>query len=199
MRLAIFAATGGVGRHLVDQALEAGHEVRAVVRRPQALHRELPVVTVDLSDPDPEMLVRAISGVDVVCSCLGPRGRSEIGVLSPGTRVIIDAMNKAGAQRIVAVSGASVSTVPRPGRPNPPGREPGDVAMMEDALRSSDLDWTAVRAPLLTKGPLPGNYRMAEGHKVPRGFRLSRADTAHFMLSTLDNPNTVKRALAVAY
>lgn len=74
-----------------------------------------------------------------------------------------------------------------------------DVAMMEDVLRSSTLDWTGIRAPLLTKGPLTGKYRIAQEHNVPHGFRLSRADTAHFMLSTLDRPETIGHAVAVAY
>lgn len=34
MKLAVFGATGGTGRHLVEQALRAGHDVRALVRTP---------------------------------------------------------------------------------------------------------------------------------------------------------------------
>ena len=34
MKLAIFGATGGTGRQLVDQALEAGHAVTVLVRNP---------------------------------------------------------------------------------------------------------------------------------------------------------------------
>ena len=34
MKLAIFGATGGTGRALVEQALAAGHEVTALVRDP---------------------------------------------------------------------------------------------------------------------------------------------------------------------
>jgi uncharacterized protein YbjT (DUF2867 family) len=37
MRLTIFAATGGIGRQLVDQAVAAGHDVTAVARNPQNL------------------------------------------------------------------------------------------------------------------------------------------------------------------
>lgn len=34
MKIAIIGATGGTGRKVMEQALAAGHEVIAVVRRP---------------------------------------------------------------------------------------------------------------------------------------------------------------------
>src|SRR5205085_997181 len=37
MKLTIFAATGGIGRQALEQALAAGHEVTAVVRNPQKI------------------------------------------------------------------------------------------------------------------------------------------------------------------
>lgn len=39
MRIAIFGATGHVGRELVAQALASGHEVTALARDPAALPR----------------------------------------------------------------------------------------------------------------------------------------------------------------
>lgn len=36
MKLTIFAATGGIGGHALEQALAAGHDVTAVVRNPMA-------------------------------------------------------------------------------------------------------------------------------------------------------------------
>ncbi|MGO8887986.1 MAG: NAD(P)H-binding protein [Streptosporangiaceae bacterium] len=36
MKLAIIAATGGIGRQVLDQALAAGHDVTAIVRNPDA-------------------------------------------------------------------------------------------------------------------------------------------------------------------
>lgn len=50
MRIAIFGASGRTGRPLVEQALEAGHEVRALVRDPSKLtesHGRLAVIRGD--------------------------------------------------------------------------------------------------------------------------------------------------------
>ena len=125
MHLTVVGATGGIGRHVVDQARAAGHTVLAAVRNPANLPPELPAVTVDLADVDPEALRLAVRGADAVISCLGPRARHEYGVVARGTEAIITAMQDTGRRRIVAVSAAGVSTVPTPSRPNPPRRERG--------------------------------------------------------------------------
>src|SRR5512132_2715283 len=45
VKLAVLGATGSVGRELVTQALAAGHEITALVRRPSsALVRQSPLV-----------------------------------------------------------------------------------------------------------------------------------------------------------
>jgi uncharacterized protein YbjT (DUF2867 family) len=37
MKLTVFAATGGIGRQLLDQALAAGHDVLATLDRPETI------------------------------------------------------------------------------------------------------------------------------------------------------------------
>lgn len=221
MRLTIIAATGGIGGHLLDQALAAGHEVTAAVRSPEKLEDRVPAVAVDLAAPDSANLDLAVKGSDAVLSALGPRRKEEWGILERGTEAIVEAMTRVDARRLLVVSGAGVSVVPTPSRPAPPKREPGagfinryintplarsvlgehfvDVAMMEHVLRQSGLEWTAVRAPLLTDRPLTGVYRTAVGHNVPRSFRIGRADVAHFMLQAIERPETIRQAISVAY
>lgn len=221
MRLTIVAATGGIGGHLLDQALAAGNDVTAAVRSPDKLGSRVPTVAVDLADPDPAALESAVKGSDAVLSALGPRNKTEWGILESGTEAIVDAMTRVDARRLLVVSGAGVSVVPTPSRPEPPRREPGagflnryintplaglvlgehfvDVAMMEDVLRRSELDWTAVRAPLLTDRPVTGTYRTAYEHNVPNSFRIGRPDVAHFMLEAVDRTDTFGHAISVAY
>ncbi|MBY8877861.1 NAD(P)-dependent oxidoreductase [Actinacidiphila acidipaludis] len=220
MRLTIFAATGGIGTHLLDQALTAGHDVTAVVRDPARLTREVRTVTADLAAPDPAALRVAVDGADAVLSALGPRSRADAGVTAAGTRAIVEAMRATGTRRIVVVSAAPVSTTPSPGRPNPPRRDPGegpvlryvgtplvkrvlsrhyaDLAVMEDLLRDSGLEWTSVRPPKLNDKPLSGAYRVAHGQNLRGGVSVSRADVAHFMLRALDESGTVRQAVGIA-
>lgn len=220
MRLVVVAATGGIGRHLVDQALAQGHEVTAVVRSPHKVQAGVRAVAADLADPDHAALCEAVEGADAVLSGLGPRSIKDAGITAPGTAALIKAMEAAGTRRLVVVSAAPVSTVPSPARPRPPRHDPGegfftrhvltplikrvlrvhyaDLALMEDALHASALDWTIVRPPRLTDGPMTGTYRTAYGQNVQRGLVVSRADVAHLMLDTLTSPRTVKQALGVA-
>jgi uncharacterized protein YbjT (DUF2867 family) len=69
---------------------------------------------------------------------------------------------------------------------------------LEDILRHSDLDWTAVRPPRLTDKPLTGTYRTAHGRNLRRGLAISRADVAHYMLRALDQPETIRQTVGVA-
>jgi putative NADH-flavin reductase len=220
MKLTIIAATGGVGRELLEQAIDAGHDVTAVVRNPGKLSREVHAVTTDLSAPDPASLEAAIAGADAVLSGLGPRSNSDAGVASRGTRAIVPAMKAAGVRRIVVVSAAPVSTVPSPGRPDPPKYDAGDgffmrhlfgpfakarfrkvyddLAEMEDLLAVSGLDWTVVRPPQMTNKPRTGTYRTAYGQNIRGGWSVPRADVAHLMLRVLDQPETIDQVIGIA-
>ena len=167
MNITIVAATGGIGRQLLEQALDAGQSVRAVVRNPKKLSREVPAFMTDLANPDLPTLETAFKGTDAVLSGLGARSATDAGVAARGTRSIVQAMRAVGVRRIVAVSAAPIGTVPSPNRPNPPKYDPGDgffmryllapltkavlrrhyadLANMEDVLHESCIDWTIVR------------------------------------------------------
>jgi putative NADH-flavin reductase len=220
MKLTIFAATGGIGGLAMEQAIAAGHDVTAVVRNPKKLSAVVRTVTADLARPDPAVLESAVEGADAVLSGLGPRSGSETGVASQGTRAIAQAMKATDVRRIVVVSAAPTSTVPSPGRPQPPKHDPGDgffmrnllapatkaafrkmyvdLAVMEDVLRDSGLDWTVIRPPGLTNKPLTGTYRTAFGRNLRRGIAISRADVAHLMLRVLEQPETIEQVIGIA-
>jgi uncharacterized protein YbjT (DUF2867 family) len=77
-------------------------------------------------------------------------------------------------------------------------RHYADLALMEDLLRDSGLDWTVVRPPRLTDKPLSSSYRTAYGQNVRGGWQVSRADVAHLMLRVLEQPETIKQVVGVA-
>lgn len=226
MKLTIIAATGGVGRQLLAQALDAGHDVTAVARNPAKLppdvlaSRAARVVIADLAAPDLQVLESAVAATDAVLSALGPHNNADAGIAAPGTTAIITAMQNAGIRRIVAISASPVATTPSPGHPNPPRHDPGDgfimrhvgmpiaktlfgkvyddLARMEDILRDSGLDWTLLRPPQLTGKPLTGRYRIAVGRNVRGGRSVPRADVAHYMLAVLDQPDTIGQVIGIA-
>lgn len=221
MNLTIFAATGGIGGQVMTQALVAGHDVTVVVRDPRKMSVEVNIIKADLAAADPAVLRSAVQGADAVLSGLGRRSASDAGIVSRGTQAIVEAMKATDVRRLVVVSAAPIGTVPSPGRPHQPRHDPGegfftrnlltptikavlresyaDLALMEDVLRGSALDWTAVRPPRLTDKPLTGIYRTAYGHNLRRGLSISRADAAHLMLHLLGQPDSIGQTVAIAY
>jgi len=221
MRLTIIAATGGIGRHLVEQAVAAGHDVTAVARDPREMPAGVRAVAVDLTHPDMPALASAVRGADAVLSALGPRNpRADAGITSQGTRAIVTAMHAEHVRRIIIVSAAPVGPVPVLGQPTPPRRDPGDgffmhylgtplthamfgrhytdLAVTEQILRDSGLEWTVSRPPKLTDKPLTGTYRTALNRNIRGGFSVPRADVAHHMLAMINQPDTVKQIVGIA-
>jgi putative NADH-flavin reductase len=221
VKLALLGATGGVGREILSQALAAGHAVTAVVRNPSKLPADVDVVRQDLAAPDVEALAAAMRDVDAVISALGPHRAAEAGIVAPATAAITHAMDCARVRRLIVISAAPVGVVPSTHQPHPPRYDPGDdllmrsvlsplirrlfgplytdLAAMEDLLRDGSLDWTSVRPPRLTSGPLTRTYRTAIDRNVRHGLFISRPDVAHLMLAVLQQPETVRHAVGVAY
>jgi putative NADH-flavin reductase len=210
MKLTVFGATGGIGGHVVRQALEAGHKVAAVVRASSSYDIEHPSLDVfrvpGLTEAEP--LLDAVDGSDAVISGVGPRGRKDGPVASGSTRSILAAMSTTGVRRFVAVSAAPLGPVP-PDFLNRRVILPlinafaadvyADLRVMEADIVSHGVDWTIVRPPKLTNGSLTGNYRTVVGGTVSRGYTISRADVAHLMLAALDDPTTINQPVGVAY
>jgi putative NADH-flavin reductase len=221
VKLALVGATGGVGREVLSQAIAAGHAVTAVVRNPSKLPPEVDVVRQDLATPNLEVLAAAMRDVDAVISALGPHRAAEAGIVAPATAAITHAMDCARVRRLIVISAAPVGVVPSTHQPHPPRYDPGDdllmrsvlsplirrlfgplytdLAAMEDLLRDGSLEWTSVRPPRLTNGPLTRTYRTAIDRNVCHGLFISRRDVAHLMLTVLQKPETVRHAVGVAY
>ncbi|EYT84544.1 MULTISPECIES: NAD(P)-dependent oxidoreductase [unclassified Streptomyces] len=210
MNLTVFGATGGIGREIVRQALDAGHRVTAVVRDPDRLTvtgDRLEVVRSALVDP--EAVRPAVAGRDAVLSGLGARSRKDAGVAARLTRTVLRAMEAEGTRRLLVVSAGPVGPGPEgDGFLDRTARSLvsavlkdvyADLREMEAELARSATDWTVVRPPRLQDKPLTGTYRTVTGGFPPHGRFIARADVAHAMLSLTDDPAAVKQGVGVAY
>lgn len=209
MRLAVFGATGGTGTELVRQALDAGHEVTAVVRDPARLiaprNSRLRVVSADVMDAG--AIVPAVEDSDAVVSALGRRPSGPARVCSDGVRNILSAMDKTGVRRLAVVSAAGAYNDPHDGPVTRLVAKPllqrllresfADTREMDSQVQASGTEWTIVRPPRLTKGSRRGRYRTAIGHTV--GHRISRADLAGAILGALGDPGTIRHVLGAGY
>ena len=194
MRLAILGATGSVGRVLVTEALEAGHQVTALVRtqpKPGEIDGRVALVRGDATNADD--VKRTVQGSDAVLSALGHAKAAPDDLLAQVSSNVITAMQAANVARVVVLSSAAVvDAADRPGLFYRAARVLVRVvipSVVRDhryqarLLEESRLAWTIVRGPLLfTDGPRTGVY-----HAGPigrdSGPRVSRADLADFMLA----------------
>lgn len=202
MLLTIFGASGPTGGRVVDQALAAGHHVRAVTRRPDAYRTDGPGVDVIRADVnDLEGVRLAVSGTDAVISTFGvPYSRHRITVYSQGITNIVQAMVSHHVERLVCVSSTTVATVAGPGESlvwrkmvkpvlrNLVGRTLyDDMQRMEHIVEISGLDWTIVRPGGLFNTAAPtGDYQVAAG-RLP-GRVTSRADLAELLVQEATQP-----------
>ncbi len=218
MKVVVFGATGGSGRELVRQGLAQGHTMTAFVRNPQALalapygaglameQENLKIAKGDILDY--ESVEKAVQGQEAVLSALGTRVLRKNTILSDGTRNIIRAMEKLGVRRFICESSLGV------------GDSQGqlgflyncilipfflrnvfkDKEIQERTIQESRLDWVIVRPAALTDGPHTGVYRsgFSPSDRSIKG-KISRADTADFMLKQLTNDTYLRKTPGLSY
>jgi putative NADH-flavin reductase len=203
MRLFILGATGGTGRQLIDQALARGHEVTAFVRSPEKLGARREGPSVRQGDPrDAAALAAALPGHDAVLSALGPPGARRSTILPDSARSTVSAMQSAGIRRLLIVSAAilfeDIGLLAALLRRTLLRNVVIGSGEMERIVAASDLDWTSVRPPRLTNGPLTGRYQVEDSRFPPGKRTLSRADVAHFLLDELDRRAHLRQIVGIA-
>jgi putative NADH-flavin reductase len=210
MKLTIFGATGRIGGHLLNWAVDAGHDVHVLARSPEAL-RPRDGLTVAGGDVlDPAAVAAVIWGADAVLSAVGPRildNFHKTELLAPAAANIIDGMHKTGAHRLIAVSAAAAFVTEDPDKSwivkqiqsRIFARVFADVRQMERVVRDSDLDWTLVRPTRLVSDPGKGEYRVRADFPPPGGGKIARADVADFIGAALISASYIRESPALAY
>ena len=208
MKIIVFGATGRTGQLVVRQSLEKGYQVVAFTRSPQKLAldgADLAIFEGDIQDAP--QVSAAIEGTDAVISTLGPRDNRQQYVITSGMENILLGMKQHGVSRLIMTTGAGVGD---------PNDKPGlfdklmnlllgiisrnvylDMAKTSELVRKSDVDWTIVRAPMLTDGPESGEIKAAWVGKG-LGMRISRKDLASFIVAQLNDGIYLHQAPAVS-
>lgn len=202
-KLLIVGAGGRTGGILTRLAIADGHQVTALVRNPAAVsdvpgpHR-----TVVGDATRPAVVGEAVAGQDAVITVVAAPHRKPSTVVSDLTRTLVAEMTNAGVPRLVVTSSRNL-TATKPWLAVAPTRwffrhVYADLARAEQLLRSSTLDWTIVRAAMLTDDPARGRVHIDDQPNATGGdWKLTRADYARVLLDTALDPATVRRALGV--
>ncbi len=207
MKLIIFGATGSVGKQVVNQALNKGHQVTAFVRDAAKVaveHKNLHIATGNAMDAT--SVENAIQGHDAVLVSIGA-GRKGT-VRSEATRHIITAMKKLGIRRLICQSTLGVGN--SRGNLNVLWKyimfglllrqAYADHVRQEAHVKKSGLDWTIVRPGAFVDGELTGDYRHGfSGSDKTTKLKISRSDVADFMLKQLFDPRYLHKTPGLSY
>jgi putative NADH-flavin reductase len=203
MRLAVFGATGHVGRHHVDQALAAGHEVTALVRDPARLPARDGLTVVPGAVQDSAAVARTVAGADAVLSALGTRKPwGGVSVCADGMRAVLPAMRTHGVRRLVVVGcygtgegrrkdlyyyamSLAIRQIMR------------DKNRQDELIRAADEEWTIVCPAVLGGGTRTGRVRAGTDLRLGLLSRISYADVAGFMLDEAGKGEYVRKAVAI--
>lgn len=203
MKLLLLGATGRVGLHLLRQALDAGHDVTALVRTPAKITYTHPHLTVVAGDAhDSAHLASLMAGTGAVLSTLGHSSTETPELQTAATRTILQYLKP--HQRYISLTGHSV---PDPLDPRHglfgylhkfvvsllPGNILKDANAYTELLRCSNADWILVRAPLIVDGPATHKYR-AGYLPVKLGTIATRGDLADFMLESLTSDEWLRQS-----
>jgi putative NADH-flavin reductase len=208
MKILIFGASGNVGRPLVKLALRQHHIVTAFVRSPadfEIAAANLAVFTGNVTDPS--AIDRAMKGQDAVISVLGvSRPRQPDPSVIQGVRDIVQSMQQRGIRRLIYLSCIGVSASRQDAGPYIRlvhtaryRHELTDHETKEAIVTASSLDWTIVRAPVMTKAIRSGKEpRSGEGIPAQAMYaRLPRADVAEFLLKQVTDASFIRKSPSV--
>jgi nucleoside-diphosphate-sugar epimerase len=158
--IAITGGTGFVGKRLIDLALEHGHAVRALARRPQGARNGVTWVSGALETTD--ALPRLLDGADAVIHVAGvvnaPTREGFAAGNIQGTHATVEAALAQGPKRFIHVSSLSAR---EPDLSNYGWSKRGG----EDVVAASALDWTVVRPPAVYG---PGDMEMRDVFRLAR-------------------------------
>lgn len=220
LNILVYGATGKVGSHVVEEALQRGHYVTAVSRDPSRIvkqHENLSVVAGDLLDlqsiklliEDQDVIIVSVRGM------IGKDKKPENALQYIAIENIVGQLQDMGsAARLIHVGGSGslevepgvlyADKIPRVFLPKSLEMEiQGQILTLEFLRTVNDVDWSyATPAKNFTNGERTGEFRIGGDALMEdeRGkSRISRSDFAVALVDEAEKAEHVKQRFSVAY
>ena len=211
----LIGASGFVGTAILNELLNRGHKVTAIVRDPTkvtASNPNLKVVQADVTDTD--VLIEASKGKDAVISAYNP-GWKNPNIYEETLKnypLIVDSVKKAGVERLLIVGGAGTLFY-APGKmvmdadDIPAKLLPGIKSLGEFYLntlrKENDVDWIFLSpAANMTPGERTGKFRIGKDDLVVGvngDSNISVEDYAVAMVDELEQKHHHKERFTIGY
>ena len=206
----LIGASGFVGTAILNELLNRGHKVTAIVRDPAkvtASNPNLKVIQADVTDTD--VLIEASKGKDAVISAYNP-GWKNPNIYEETLKnypLIVDSVKKAGVERLLIVGGAGTLFY-APGKmvmdadDVPAKLLPGIKSLGEFYLntlrKENDIDWIFNMTP----GERTGKFRIGKDDlvvDVNGDSNISVEDYAVAMVDELEQKHHHKERFTIGY
>lgn len=210
MNVTIYGASKGIGYEVLTRALKNGFNVTALLRSPEKLtiqHKRLKIVKGDFLDFD--AVKEAAKEADAIVVTVGAfPGRKPVSLFSTGSKHLLRAINETGrTPLILAVTGIGAGDSRGHGsffynklfHPLLLKKIYEDKDRQEEIIKRTYKNWIIVRPGMLTNGKETGTYRALTDYSTIKGGKISRADTAHFILSQIQKPTFIGKTPLLIY
>jgi len=208
MNVVLFGASGMIGSRVLQELVDRGHQVSAVVRNPEKVTTHgVKVIKGDVTDP--ASVAAAAKGAEAAISAYAPP-HTEVEKISEATRSLLSGLATAGVGRLIVVGGSGSLEV-TPGlqladTPQFPAEWKGIALAHREVLpilRESSLDWSYLSpAAFIQPGERTGKFRLGGTQLVTdeQGeSRISAEDFAVALVDELEKAKHSRRQFTVAY
>jgi len=212
MKIAVFAAAGRIGSRIVNEALNRGHAVTAVVRHPEnytLIHQHLKVAKADLFNS--QDVETGAFDQDAVVSAYSPAKGIPASTITEVAIPLINGLKQAHVKRLLIVGGAGSLEV-SPGvqlvdTPDFPAEYKSVSLAHREALklyqREKELNWTFVSPSAeIYPGERTGKFRTGTNQLLTDAqgrSHISMEDYAVAFIDEIENPMHIREVMTVGY
>jgi len=215
MKVVLIGASGFVGKAVLNELLQKGHQVTAIVRNPENIKPQngLTVTKVDATDID--ALADAVKGSDAVVSAYnaGWTNPNLYDDFLNGSKAIQAGVKKSGVKRLLVIGGAGslfINGQQLVDSPQFPAEYKAGASSARDYLNElqneTELDWTFLSPSIEmhpgTSGVRTGVYRTGKDSPVfneAGRCYISVEDLSVAIVDEVEQPKHVRERFTVAY
>lgn len=211
----LIGATGFVGSAVLNELLERGHKVTAVVRNAAKLPQNELLTAVEQDVSDVEAIAKLAEGKDAIISAYNPGWMNpEIEkLITENYPKILEAAKKSGVERLIIVGGAGTLFCAPGLRVVDSGVVPAEIMdgvrplgnfYLNILTNEKDIDWVffSPAGVLDEEGKKTGNYRLGKDDLIvdaEGNSHISVQDYADALVNELEKPAHHKERFTIGY
>jgi putative NADH-flavin reductase len=212
MNITLIGASGFIGTAITNEALSRGHQVTALVTRPERLAARDGLTALRADVMDVAKLTAQFAGADAVVSAFSGHAQDDVyAYFVAGTRNIISAAKEARAPRLLVVGGAgSLEVAPGVELIDTPAFPPQYKATAQGARsalkllkQEGALNWTMLSpSAMIAPGQRTGVFRTSLDQLLSAAdgsSQISVEDFALALVDELERPAHLRQRFTVGY